>query len=45
MSRFRNTETNVVVTVADEKDERFASPMWESEAEPKASAKRSSTSK
>ena len=29
MGRFVNTETKVVVSVADDKDERFASPLWE----------------
>jgi hypothetical protein len=37
MSSFRNTETNVVVTVADDKDERFTSPLWEKQSAAKKS--------
>ena len=45
MGRFRNLGTGVVVSVADEKDERFASG-WESADEPeKASAKKSTPTK
>ncbi|MCX5119220.1 SAP domain-containing protein [Micromonospora sp. NBC_00362] len=29
MGRFVNTENKVVVSVADHKDKRFASPLWE----------------
>ncbi|MEU7677874.1 SAP domain-containing protein, partial [Micromonospora taraxaci] len=29
MGRFVNTENKVVVSVADDKDVRFASPLWE----------------
>ena len=32
MSRFRNTETEVVVSVDDSKDARFASANWEKAA-------------
>ncbi|MEV1331130.1 hypothetical protein AB0J20_16310 [Micromonospora costi] len=28
MGRFVNSKTGVVVSVADDKDERFASPLW-----------------
>jgi hypothetical protein len=28
MGRFVNSKTNVVVSVADDKDSRFASPLW-----------------
>lgn len=28
MSRFENTETKVVVSVDDSKDDRFGSPLW-----------------
>lgn len=46
MSRFRNTETNVVVSVDDSKDDRFSSDLWESpDAAPKAPAKKSASSK
>ena len=47
MGRFVNSETGVVVSVADHKDERFAAPLWTSEkAAEKPAAKRStSTSK
>lgn len=46
MSRFRNTETEVVVGVSDDKDDRFASSLWEPLGEEKkAPAKRASSSK
>jgi hypothetical protein len=45
MGRFKNTETDVVVVVSDDKDERFASPLWVAESEQKAPAKRSSSAK
>ena len=44
MGRFVNSETGVVVSVADDKDERFTSPLWEAEAEkpePKRAASKS----
>jgi hypothetical protein len=28
MGRFRNSQTGVVVSVADSKDDRFAAPLW-----------------
>lgn len=40
MSRFVNSETGVVVSVADDKDGRFASPLWEAQAEPKPAPKK-----
>jgi len=40
MSRFLNSETGVVVIVDDSKDERFASPLWEAQAEDKKPARR-----
>ena len=47
MGRFVNTETKVVVTVADEKDDRFASPLWSRETggqtEEKPAAKRAAS--
>jgi hypothetical protein len=43
MSRFENTETGVVVVVADDKDDRFASALWKSAAEAKPASKRSSS--
>ena len=39
MSRFRNLKTGVVVSVADDKDGRFASGWEPVAAEPKKSAK------
>ena len=47
MSRFRNTETDVVVSVDDSKDDRYNSDLWESaDAAPKkAPAKKSASSK
>lgn len=44
MGRFRNLTTDVVVTVDDSKDERFADG-WESASESKAPAKKSASSK
>lgn len=46
MSRFRNTETGVVVSVDDSKDERFESDLWESadESTKKAPAKKAASS-
>jgi hypothetical protein len=45
MSRFRNTATGVVVSVADSKDDRFGTA-WESADEPKkAPAKKSASAK
>lgn len=41
MGRFVNSETGVVVSVADDKDERFAEPLWTAEAAKPAPAKRS----
>jgi hypothetical protein len=48
MGRFVNTETKVVVVVADEKDDRFTSPLWAREsgdqpAEEKPAAKRAAS--
>jgi hypothetical protein len=44
MGRFVNSETGVVVSVADDKDERFASPLWDAApADEKAPAKRASS--
>jgi hypothetical protein len=43
MSRFVNSETGVVVSVADDKDERFASPLWEAQAAEKAAPKRAAS--
>lgn len=44
MSRFRNTKTDVVVSVDDSKDDRFSGDLWESgdKPAPKAPAKKSS---
>ena len=46
MSRFRNRSTSVVVSVADEKDDRFGEA-WETADKPasRASAKKSASSK
>lgn len=43
MSRFVNSETGVVVSVDDAKDDRFAAPLWTAKAEQKAPAKRASS--
>lgn len=43
MSRFVNTETKVVVTVSDDKDDRFASPLWDKASTAKAAEKKSTT--
>lgn len=43
MGRFANSETGVVVSVADDKDERFSSPLWNAEGEAKAAPKRSTS--
>ena len=46
MSRFRNTKTDVVVSVDDSKDDRYKSSLWEPADEPvKAPTKRASSSK
>lgn len=45
MSRFRNEQTGVVVSVDDSKDERFASGWEPADSDDKASAKRSTSSK
>jgi hypothetical protein len=41
MSRFVNSETGVVVSVADDKDERFSPPLWEKAPTAKAAEKKS----
>lgn len=38
MGRFVNSETGVVVSVADDKDSRFAGPLWQTEDEAAAAA-------
>ena len=43
MSRFTNSETGVVVSVADDKDERFASPLWEAASADKPEPKRAAS--
>lgn len=43
MSRFQNLETGIVVSVADEKDDRFTSG-WKPAEEPKSSAARAKKS-
>lgn len=43
MSRFVNSETGVVVSVADDKDGRFASPLWAAEGSGKPAPKRAAT--
>jgi hypothetical protein len=43
MSRFVNSETGVVVVVDDEKDDRFASPLWDKATTAKAAEKKSTS--
>jgi hypothetical protein len=44
MSRFLNTETKVVISVADDKDDRFASPLWEAAPAEAKSSRRTAKS-
>ena len=45
MSRFRNSRTGVVVSVADSKDDRFGAEWEPAASKPKAPAKKSASSK
>jgi hypothetical protein len=45
MSRWRNTATDVVVSVADEKDDRFDGGPWESVKESRPATKKATTTK
>lgn len=46
MSTFRNTQTGVVVTVSDDKDDRYAGGPWEkAEREPAPKSARTSETK